>query len=257
MWVVVSGPEIYCWAQRPYLLLVSSVIENELYASPTKLKYERLNRTSLLYFHFNINSAMCNDSYLQSQLDVLLVLQSMYPLPSEFVLTPSTAHYIENEHEPGYLRPSSLEATLVIKSDYDENSLELIISLPTSPTLPSTSTSPGNIKLYIRQPPWLSRTAHEELLNSLTPRNAHDSPLDLILSTAENLRDRIPNYIPNTNDPCLDSVTAEESQELQRVWFWFPSLSTKEKRRDLVDYAPRYNLTGFVLAGTSPPPPLH
>ena len=36
---------------------------------------------------------------------------------------------------------------------------------------------------------------------------------------------------------------------LVRVWFYFPSLSTREKRDDLVSMAPMYALTGFVLAG--------
>ena len=43
----------------------------------------------------------------------------------------------------------------------------------------------------------------------------------------------------------------EDDGELQRVWFWFPSLSPREKRKDLVNYAARWRLTGFVLAGTS------
>jgi hypothetical protein len=36
---------------------------------------------------------------------------------------------------------------------------------------------------------------------------------------------------------------------LVRVWFYFPSLNTREKRQNMVDWAPSYSLTGFVLAG--------
>jgi hypothetical protein len=39
------------------------------------------------------------------------------------------------------------------------------------------------------------------------------------------------------------------SDPLVRVWFYFPSLSTREKRTDMVTHAPDYSLTGFVLAG--------
>jgi hypothetical protein len=39
------------------------------------------------------------------------------------------------------------------------------------------------------------------------------------------------------------------ADSLERVWFWFPSLSSREKRRDLVTYAEDSGLTGFVLAG--------
>ncbi len=36
---------------------------------------------------------------------------------------------------------------------------------------------------------------------------------------------------------------------LVRVWFYFPSISTRSKRDDLVAHAPRHGLTGFLLAG--------
>jgi hypothetical protein len=57
--------------------------------------------------------------------------------------------------------------------------------------------------------------------------------------------------LSRTQEQTQVEVAEEDAgdEALQRVWFWFPSLSTKEKRRDLVDYAPRYGLTGFVLAG--------
>jgi hypothetical protein len=47
------------------------------------------------------------------------------------------------------------------------------------------------------------------------------------------------------------SATSEESSKgpLVRVWFYFPSLSTRKKRDDMVKLAPAYTLTGFVLAG--------
>ena len=34
-----------------------------------------------------------------------------------------------------------------------------------------------------------------------------------------------------------------------RAWFYFPSISTRAKRDDLVAHAPVYGLTGFLLAG--------
>jgi hypothetical protein len=48
-----------------------------------------------------------------------------------------------------------------------------------------------------------------------------------------------------------DRPVAADTDRLERVWFWFPSLSSKEKRRDLVTYAEDSGLTGFVLAGES------
>jgi hypothetical protein len=47
------------------------------------------------------------------------------------------------------------------------------------------------------------------------------------------------------------TVTSEEMNKgpIVRVWFYFPSLSTRKKRDDMVNLAPAYGLTGFVLAG--------
>nr|RBQ99375.1 hypothetical protein FVER53263_10842 [Fusarium verticillioides] len=44
------------------------------------------------------------------------------------------------------------------------------------------------------------------------------------------------------NAPIVDT-------SLVRVWFYFPSISTRAKRDDFINYAPTYGLTGFLLAG--------
>jgi hypothetical protein len=44
---------------------------------------------------------------------------------------------------------------------------------------------------------------------------------------------------------------------LQRVWFWFPSLSSKEKRRDLITFGEEHLLSGFLLAGKCRTTPSH
>ena len=41
----------------------------------------------------------------------------------------------------------------------------------------------------------------------------------------------------------------EEEKKVVRAWYYFPSLSTREKRRDIVEYAEEYQITGFVIAG--------
>ncbi|KAI9207706.1 uncharacterized protein BJ171DRAFT_596697 [Polychytrium aggregatum] len=51
--------------------------------------------------------------------------------------------------------------------------------------------------------------------------------------------------------PPQDSSPSQDAGPLvfAREWVYFPSLSTKEKRKDLVDYALRLGLTGFVTPG--------
>lgn len=51
---------------------------------------------------------------------------------------------------------------------------------------------------------------------------------------------------PSSNPP---TTSLNPNSPLERCYLWFPSLSTPAKRKDLVTYASRYDLTGFVLAG--------
>jgi hypothetical protein len=54
--------------------------------------------------------------------------------------------------------------------------------------------------------------------------------------------------VANTDEDGGISDEVEVEDEV-RVWFWLQSLSTKSKRDDIVNWAPEYHLTGFVLAG--------
>lgn len=55
---------------------------------------------------------------------------------------------------------------------------------------------------------------------------------------------------PSVEPAQVSSKTpAAVDEDEVRAWFHFPSLSTRSKRKDLVDYAHTRGLTGFVLAG--------
>lgn len=107
-------------------------------------------------------------------------------------------------------------------------------------------------------------------VGEVVPRFA--SNVDLLLATIDHIRSVTPALLPA---PAPAPRTAESeptgrgggrggagarrkrpdhnsdgaAPEEFRVWFWLPSLSTREKRDDMVNWAPEYNLTGFVLAG--------
>lgn len=69
-----------------------------------------------------------------------------------------------------------------------------------------------------------------------------------VFEAIEWIRDEAPQrLLAKTKEDNSDSGHAKEA--LVRVWFYFPSLSTREKRDDMVNFAPTYQLTGFVLAG--------
>lgn len=189
-------------------------------------------------------------SFDTDHIETISLLQAMYPLPEEFTLSPNTAHFLEEqENNP----PQSFELTLRLSlEDHPDKLVELCISL---------SNTDGKASINPRQPDWLNRTAHQTLSDSLVSQLEAVSPSEYILDTIESVKQTAGDLYAESlaqesvNNP-KEVDQPEDDGSLERVWFWFPMLSTREKRKDLVDYAPRYNLTGFVLAGqySSPAP---
>ncbi|KAL4968694.1 DUF1115 domain protein [Aspergillus stella-maris] len=96
----------------------------------------------------------------------------------------------------------------------------------------------------LRQPDFLSK-ADVASLSSSMPRGDILAALEYIQEEAAVLLDT-PVQEPSSQTTPENSST---NDPLVRVWFYFPSLSTREKRNDMVNYGPDYGLTGFVLAG--------
>ncbi|KAK7745890.1 hypothetical protein SLS53_002609 [Cytospora paraplurivora] len=170
-------------------------------------------------------------------------------LPSTFGLVVTIPLHIE-----GGLEGSAATTTPAPASP----SLQMSVTVPLSSAGPSADdpTEPPPLTYSLRQPPWMSRAEVAEL--------ASEMPTDDILAAFDHIQDKAPEYylhylqqrhnITSTHDPSRSSQPGaagndKDSGPLLRVWFYFPSLSTREKRRDLVSYAPGYGLTGFVLAG--------
>ncbi|GAA5886243.1 hypothetical protein JCM6882_001578 [Rhodosporidiobolus microsporus] len=105
--------------------------------------------------------------------------------------------------------------------------------------------------IAVQQPPWLPRAAYDSLaasLPSVDPSDSFSSNAELLLSTVEHVREEATNLIPNEPESGEGKEEKPEEEEF-RVWMWFPSLSTREKRDDIVNWAGDYGLSGFVLAG--------
>ena len=198
---------------------------------------------------------------LQEYVDVIGLLQAMYPLPEELVLSPETAAYME---DPSSSKLRTLDAVLSLPLDSDPSrTLELAISL---------SPSDGSATISPRHPPWLNRTSYELLLGGIppyTPGTPHVEgdvgeyilqSIETIRTEAERILEEQPSAGNDTSSTAAggqgqgqstgsEANTSLQTENLERVWFWFPMLSTREKRKDLIDYAPGYGLTGFVIAG--------
>ncbi|BGP27109.1 DUF1115 domain protein [Rhodotorula toruloides] len=213
---------------------------------------------------------------LALQLESFELAQSLFPLPGELeleeetaVILPSLRRWISEGHTPydgdtevgrdAVLPTNDLAFTVTLEvtsaaSPASIHTLALSIRLPLTKPLDFAHTladgSPA-ATVRLQQPPWMSRTTHDGLAASLPSCNpsTFTSNTDLLLHTIDFLRDKIASVIPLSAEPTLTDTPKKLDEPEFRVWLWFPSLSTREKRDDIVNWAPEYGLTGFVLAG--------
>lgn len=121
--------------------------------------------------------------------------------------------------------------------------IQISIAVPLVASPDADLTEPPPLTYSLRQPVWMSRAELTELGSSM--------PTSDVLGAFDYIQENAPRYFRNASQSRREDLTQPEKDAgpLMRVWFYFPSLSTREKRKDLVSYTTAYNLTGFVLAG--------
>ncbi|BGP02893.1 DUF1115 domain-containing protein [Rhodotorula toruloides] len=213
---------------------------------------------------------------LALQLESFELAQSLFPLSGELeleeetaVILPSLRRWITEGHTPydgdaevgrdAVLPTNDIAFTVTLEVTSAANpasihTLVLAIRLPLTKPLDFAHTladgSPA-ATIRLQQPPWMSRTTHDGLAASLPSCNpsTFTSNTDLLLHTIDFLRDKVASVIPLSSERTPTDTPKKADEPEFRVWLWFPSLSTREKRDDIVNWAPEYGLTGFVLAG--------
>ena len=181
---------------------------------------------------------------VEYQLSNISILQSMYPEPSELTVTPHClSSYMTLEANPSSsVASSSLE--LVHTTTIDQGEIELMVILPLERS---------RVETHMRQPAWLTRAEWEQV-KELPPSADDELVVEYVLDTMEMIRRRVNGLaryqvVEEDSKPDLGDLMVKPKSCLQRVWFWFPSLSSKEKRKDLITFAEEHLLTGFLLAG--------
>ncbi|GAA5824904.1 hypothetical protein JCM11251_005388 [Rhodosporidiobolus azoricus] len=207
------------------------------------------------------------------QHEALELAEASYALPGELVLTEQTGAFLPTLRS--WLESGNTDTVELTRSPTWANEIGFHLHLTLEPTSSSSSTPLPlvlNVKIplveledlrgtipegapwasiTVQQPPWLPRAAHDSLassLPSLDPSSTFSSNAELLLSTVEHVKEEATRLIPEEPDQDEAAEKGKEEEEF-RVWMWFPSLSTREKRDDIVNWAADYNLTGFVLAG--------
>ncbi|KAL4794543.1 ubiquitin-conjugating enzyme/RWD-like protein [Aspergillus venezuelensis] len=190
---------------------------------------------------------------LESQISTIDLLSAMFPEESELDLDPSTTECMDKLRawceDPSGNPPSGIPSSILLAVHAPINESDKKIQLNISFSLHASDeelvTHEAPPMTYsLRQPDFLSK-ADVAGLSSSMPRGDILAALEYIQEEAANLLDT-PVKEPTSQLTTDDSST---NDPLVRVWFYFPSLSTREKRNDMVNYGPDYGLTGFVLAG--------
>ncbi|KAK9425691.1 hypothetical protein SUNI508_03052 [Seiridium unicorne] len=74
-------------------------------------------------------------------------------------------------------------------------------------------------------------------------------PNEDLLSAIEHVKEACLTHIKTSKNPKVQETVEPSTEPLVRVWFYFPSISTRSKRDDLINHGPSYGLSGFLLAG--------
>ncbi|KAL2836949.1 hypothetical protein BJY01DRAFT_221453 [Aspergillus pseudoustus] len=192
---------------------------------------------------------------MASQLSTIDLLTAMFPGPEEIDIPPSSQECIDKLRawcegaNSESSQPSGVPESILIAVHAPivegEKTIQMNVSIPLHCADPSTVDSPPALSYSLRQPDWMSKADVARLSAAM--------PADDIFEGLEYIREEGMRFLETQQAQAQASLSESTKSTtdgpLVRVWFYFPSLSTREKRSDMVNHAPDYSLTGFVLAG--------
>ena len=185
---------------------------------------------------------------MESQLSTIDLLAAMFPSPGELEISESTSQYIEKLRDwcqdpdtiPSGI-PSSILLAVCLPIAGGEKTIQVSISIPVQSDNPEIE-QPPPLSYLLRQPDWMSKAEVAGLAAAM--------PQEDVFEAFEYVQEQALHFLEAQKQNLNSEGTIDtKSGPVVRVWFYFQSLSTREKRNDLVNYAASYSLTGFVLAG--------
>ncbi|KAI6771445.1 hypothetical protein HG531_009070 [Fusarium graminearum] len=189
---------------------------------------------------------------MELQLGQIDLLMAMYASDNAISMDSASADTIEklrNWCENGdevspKIHQTSIDLVLRLDDFGDDDSsahlLQLTLSVPLACLREDPLADPPSIKTRIQQPDWMSKGDIAKLNSEL--------PDEDILSVIEHIKEAATQHLESLKQDEVANAPIKDTT-IVRVWFYFPSISTRAKRDDLVNYAPTYGLTGFLLAG--------
>ncbi|KAF5968832.1 hypothetical protein FBULB1_10548 [Fusarium bulbicola] len=189
---------------------------------------------------------------MELQLGQIDLLMAMYASDDAIAIDSAVSGLIERLREwcetDGEATPKFSESAinLQLRVDVeDEDSLSRTLQLTLTVPLKCQKQEepliePPPIKTRIQQPDWMSKGDVAKLNTEI--------PEEDILSVIEHIKDAASQHLLRLKQTEIANAPIADTS-LVRVWFYFPSISTRAKRDDFINYAPTYGLTGFLLAG--------
>ncbi|OAA60053.1 DUF1115 domain protein [Cordyceps fumosorosea ARSEF 2679] len=207
--------------------------------------------------------AMLSRELLEAQLGQIDLLTAMYPIDGSVVLSDSSAASLRVLREaldedstspvPADLGDIDLQLQLEIPSEDNGDFLrtvQLSITVPLHYGQVATEETPP-ARIRLQQPSWMSKAEATNLMAEL-PKDDNDdlfATIEAITTAASLHHSRAEEAAAAAAAAIPTHAAADDVEDLTRVWFYFPSISTRSKRDDLVRHAPTHGLTGFLLAG--------
>lgn len=188
---------------------------------------------------------------MESQISTIDLLAAMFPSAGEMDIPETTAECIEKLRDwcqdptstPNF--PSNLFLTVCLPVLDGEKTISVNLSVPLYCENADAIDEPPSPSYSLRQPDWMSKAEVSALASSI--------PQGDTLEAFAYIQEKVDDFLQNKQNQAI--AAEKENSEVNsrgpivRVWFYFPSLSTRKKRDDMVNLAPGYSLTGFVLAG--------
>ncbi|KAI6887350.1 hypothetical protein KC360_g1447 [Hortaea werneckii] len=190
------------------------------------------------------------------QLGQIDLLMAMYAPDNAISMGDSSLNLVETlrswcdgveDDPPAFADPGiGILLTLALSDDEahegaNPRSLQLSLAVPLKYQEP-LGMDPPPIRARLQQPPWMTK-AQVAQINT-------DLPDEDILTTIEHVKEAAVEQAAQANSVPSEAHSLFDPQApLVRAWFYFPSISTRAKRDDLVNFAPTYGLTGFLMAG--------
>lgn len=202
----------------------------------------------------DVAGILLSQELLEGQLGQIDLLMAMYPTEGSVAMSDFAKANLERLREAvaedsasnphSKLHDIDLLLELEIASgrgDAPVRVAQLSITIPIQHQGDATEEAPP-ARVRLQQPPWMSKAEVNRLMDGL-PSD------DDLFATIEDITTAVSAYLAQVPAQEAAGTSRSRTEALTRVWFYFPSISTRAKRDDLVNHAPSYGLTGFLLAG--------